>query len=75
MSSGEMHGRCCWHASTRICMRARAYAGDPTARLASYVAVLNDGKCMSVSYEDEVIAPLVNTTVIGGTNRIWTYQV
>ncbi len=47
--------------------------GAPLARLAALVAINQGTACMDVSY-DAYLATLLNTTVAGGTERIWTYQ-
>merc|ERR1712159_509228 len=51
-------------------------AKDPLQRLAAYARVMlgAGSQCMRVPTAEENIAPLLNTTLTGGTMRIWTYQ-
>jgi len=48
----------------------------PIERLAAFYKQMSGGggQCTSIDYYAENIAPLLNTTLAGGTARIWTYQ-
>jgi serine protease 16 len=49
---------------------------DPLLRLATYARTMMGAgdSCITINYEEEQIAPLLNTTLAGGGARIWTYQ-
>mmetsp|Transcript_14044 Transcript_14044/g.32560 ORF Transcript_14044/g.32560 Transcript_14044/m.32560 type:complete len:537 (+) Transcript_14044:31-1641(+) len=47
---------------------------SPLVQLASLVKVAYGGKCVPIDYNAEVAAPLLNTTVEGGGDRVWFYQ-
>ena len=47
--------------------------GSLLDRLALLVNISTGGECLDVSY-DNYVAQLLNTTLMGGVERIWTYQ-
>lgn len=48
--------------------------GSPLQRLAYLSNLQNGGECVDVDH-NQVIASLTNTTIEGGTGRVWFYQV
>ena len=46
---------------------------SPIENLVSLNTILSSGQCSDVSYGD-TIESITNTTLLGGTNRVWTYQ-
>lgn len=58
-------------------MTNKSLASSDVNRLAAFfkqMAGNEEGQCTTIDYYADNIAPLLNTTLEGGTARIWTYQ-